>query len=907
MKILFLTTNKKSLNSLNIGICIAKGLLKLDKNFEFLFVTNSDFTDFFYRNKFQFAKLYSSSNNEILTTIKSFSPDIVFFTEPSNEEILLNLKKNGIFTCLLNYNSSQLDGNYDKIFILYPNVDSKNENNIGYIFRKSEKNLSEKKFFKILITLGSGSFENANIFLKNSIKAALKLKHKKVKIHVITGPFFPNPEKYKTKGIILKRYEPNILSLMNYSDLIIAKPSYSSIMDIMSSNKRAILLQQKNNSSNNENTLLKKFLILGYDESEIFHHLNLAYKYKDYPNTPRLNQDPLLAIKTIHDNIKKEKHFQEISLENQNLTSVLANASIKKETLLLDFQNFSWYDLLLLMEYLTHRGVKYFYLRLHKNQIPNTILEKLKHYPIAYIIENNPNLIKTLKEHFLPFVIQKEKDLPNILNIFKENINEIETRIKTIENKKSKILLKNHIENQHLILTEKQKQLNEKISKKKILNNEIYKKINELEFSKEKLLKNIKYKLQKIESEKIKITNKIDSFYNEKIKPLEQEKMQNEYDIYLLLKKHNLILLRELTQKKINKIEEKINNCWDEQEKINNKISQYKDAQNKNTPKLNKFKHYNELITTLKLKRDHLWERFNQLEEQKNQIISEFKLNPNKKIQEYFSLLSEKNKLEFKFNSLVKKKFNPIRMQLAMAESNQSKEIIKLKKQKDDIWTKFLSPLEKQIDIISGKILNLKLNSIFKNYDAKIKKIEEEQQKISSDINKININIEKRKSNNPEFMKIEKKIAFEMLKKKKLNLLEKKLNKEKTKLQTEFENKIKKTMPSKYNKLQAKISILNKEIKKMQTKIKPENEKLYFLSQKSAHLLKGLPINKIEIQLSNYYKRIKEIESSEEIKEINFAIMQLLKDKNIYDEWLNLEEKEQKLRFILQSKNTLYN
>ncbi len=861
MRIIFLTKDAL-LGDLNIQVNTAIALKRMNPAFEFLFVTDSDFTDFFYRKKIRFARVPGNqegveNSGAMIEIIKAFKPQIVFFNKKVDEVLAFN-RKQGILNFLLTPDGSE-EG-FDRQFLLKdkPIVKEERIKKISYL----------KPGFKVLITAGSGTAKNTEEFIDESLKACRGLK---AQIIIVPGPLFKNYAKYS--GYILKRYEPNFLSLINNVDVVVTLPNYNTLAEAVYLKKRIVVYGED------------KYFKLPDHKDDLHKAIINAKPVKEH----KFNE----IYKEIHTAVISEKPYQTLNLANKTLTSALAGLEVKKKTFYIDFQKFSWYDLLLVLEYLKNKGVKYFYLELHHENIP--VLKKLKRYNIVYIV--NEKLKKELEEGYIPAVLKGTSllSVPLYYELLREKINK---ELEEIKNRKGKLLLKKHIEVKHLVLTNRREYINAKL---KPLDND---KIKELEFEKNELLeeKKIKDEYLSINQEIEKLQKEIDDYFNRVMKTRMYKNMSLEYEIYLLLKKHKLIKIRDEFRANTYKLNNELNDKWKEINKIDKEI---KELQNK----LNNFKEYSSVVKKLgelNRERDSLWNKYNELEKDKEDKTAEFYSHDIPEIQKIKQLEEKKRNTEKQFNELLNEKFNPIRRKLAEAESMNSKDVPKLRAEKETVWKKFLAPLEKEIDVLTVKINNIELTEkaaeIIKLHVDTMKNISNEQKEIIDKVNKINneieeLNAKEGKLLNHKIKTILNKIA-ELEKQKEAINKEAKRVKEKIKQwENKFEQEIRKEgIFDEYKKLLEGI----KEIKPNDD-YKKKQDYLNFLKQKLAYLLdkNGIleRINEIDSEISRLYRRDEKTE--QELKDVEFAIVKLLKTAGIYKKWRAFEDKEKKLNAIL--------
>ncbi len=861
MRIIFLTKDAL-LGDLNIQVTTSLALKRMNPNFEFLFVTDSDFTDFFYRKKIRFARVPGNqegveNSGAMIEIIKAFKPRIVFFNKKIDEVLAFN-RNYGILNFLLTPEASE-EG-FDRQFLLKnkPIVKEERMKKIPYL----------KPGFKVLITAGSGAAKNTEEFIDEALKACKKLK---AQIIIVPGPLFKNYAKYSR--YILKRYEPNFLSLINSVDAVVTLPNYNTLAEAVYLKKRIAVYGED------------KYFKLPNQKDDLYKAIINAKPVKEH----KFNE----IYKEIYTAVISEKPYQTLNLANKTLTSALAGLDVKKETFYINFEKFSWYDLLLVLEYLKNKGVKYFYLELHHENVP--VLKKLKRYNIVYVV--NEKLKKELEEEYIPAVLKGNSllSVPAYYEMLKEKINK---ELEGIKNRKDKLLLKKHIEVKHLVLTNRKHDIYTKL---KPLDND---KISELEFEKNELLeeKKIKNAYHSLNMEIRELENETDDYFNRVMKTRMQRNMSLEFEIYLLLKKHKLIKLRDEFKENSDKLNNELNDKWKEINKIDKQIKEFQN-------KLNNFKEYSSVVKKLeelKRKKDRFWNRYNELEKEKKDRTAEFYSHDIPEIQKIKELEEKKRNAEKQFNELLNEKFNPIRRKLAEAESRNSKVVPRLRAKKDEVWKKYLAPLEKEIDVLTVKINNIKLTEkaaeIIRVHVDTMKNISNEQMEIIEKINKINNEIEELNAKEGRLLNSNIKAILNRIEE--LEKQKEAINKEARRIEerikqweNKFEQEIRKEgIFDEYKKLLEGI----KEIKP-DDNFKKKQDYLNFLKQKLAYLLdkNGIleRINNIDSEISRLY-RIDD-KTKQELKDVEFAIVKLLKAAGIYKKWKALENKEKKLNAIL--------
>ncbi|MFW9876996.1 MAG: radical SAM protein, partial [Candidatus Thorarchaeota archaeon] len=361
MKILFFVEGRKSLGHINRCIELAKSILKLESNNEIKFILDSDFTQPFKKNDFEFIRinpldkdkgtyggnLPAEYNQPIKEVLLKEKPDIIIFDTFFPYDILNDLELRKIRKILLlrkykdNIMQIFLSNEFYKAFdlILVPNsreefLNFENKFSkqldsfkfIGSITKDvtgSIKKEKDNKKLKILALCGGGGFDDADKFINAnlSIHSSIKNKIKNLDYCIITGPFYKNYKKLKKKeeGILkIKDYEEDIISLMQNADLIISQAGYNTINEIILTKTPAIIMSgYRNNDDQVERSLkLEKYgvaIVVNNYNIEKISGIVLDY----YENKNKL------------DNVKK--NFDKIKLDIGNEKATIEILDLLKE------------------------------------------------------------------------------------------------------------------------------------------------------------------------------------------------------------------------------------------------------------------------------------------------------------------------------------------------------------------------------------------------------------------------------------------------------------------------------------------------------------------------------------------------------------------------------------------------
>ena len=956
MKIAFLSIKKKGIGSLGIQIEIAKGLRKLNPEWEFLFITDLDFTDWFYRCDLRFVRIPCEKENvndatEIIKeTIKAYSPGIMFFNDKYSDELTASNIENSIANYLVldEYSPLKQHNGFEKVFYL-SHAKIEGFESVGYIARESESAQIEKKYktegkFNILITLGAGNSNYAENIAELSVNACLNLKSKNKRLNIIfiPGPLFKNYEHLQHKDIIMQRYEPNLISLMEKTDLIISNSGLGTITEIQMLKKKAIIF-----SHGTEKDILREkgmYVIDDFSEENITSAIAKAIKEYEFPPQIGIEINTDEAIMLINHGLNQKELFQEINLDKKTLTSVLSELEINNKRILLNFSNFSWYDLLLVLEFLTKKNVKEFYIKIHENQIPKDIIDKLKRHPCAYIIvistkKDQKDKIKAInaliKEHLPVICLCEDNSLAEecksmqvnwsksltrkefLVNLLEKEISIFSNQLFKIEKEKGSLLLKHGLETKMHLLDSMRKAILSKDNVKFRDAFSINKKISKLECEKENLLegKKIKDEFYYLIDEAKKTRSKIEAAYSLGLKNLEQKKLSLQHQLFNIFEKHSLTQIKKDKEEKVKQMKEEIENKWNavikkiEIEKRKNEImSQSKD--------IGKYPRKKIEVEQLKKAQKEFWEKLNILERKKAKAVEYFSNLDYPETKEINALEMRKKQIIPNYNQALNDKFAPLRIALAVAEARNAptEEILELQVQKEYLWKELLAPIEKEIDMINARILILQnhenVAGIIKEHSQKIKELESEIESIIRSADEISLEIDKKIFEINDLKKIPavKKYSeieehIEKLEKSKEIVAAevKNIESDIAKIENEYNEELsKKRIQDEISKCQKRIDKIQKKIEEKNAELKEIQEYSYYLEQKKSNLLdeNGVleKINKIDYEIGILYLKINDEKQIRKLKETTAKTIQLLSQKKIYNKWNSMEKQELMLR-----------
>jgi len=293
IKIMFHAINGIGLGHIFRTLNIAKALRKLI-NCEILFVTTTNFTEVFEKERFEYVVVGKSSEelkelsrknisvqeylrqkeSPVIEQIKKFEPDILFFdqailpnaigyAESKNiflVYILREIKSSSYFNrfkdtlplldlILIPHEKEEVNPGFWKILNL--GFEKKNIFFAGNIFREPEKGKIKqvrkkykKKGYEFLVTVvsgGGGIADDTKKFFNQVAELAKKihLKNKKINWLFVKGPLFHDNLLFKDFHVI--DYESNMPELFATSDLIISRGGYNSVNEIIAAKTPALV------------------------------------------------------------------------------------------------------------------------------------------------------------------------------------------------------------------------------------------------------------------------------------------------------------------------------------------------------------------------------------------------------------------------------------------------------------------------------------------------------------------------------------------------------------------------------------------------------------------------------------------------------------------------------------------
>ncbi len=469
MNILFYAVNGVSLGHINRLVCIARALRRQWPAARLLFVTNSDFVDFFYRYKLHFVKIPKDfdstlapedfdfavpkpSNLKILEGICSgFNPDLIFFDTICPEEFLIDCKMRGVraFMILDGYKTDLVETllpKFDTVFIgSEPDSSCSNTkvNFVGTIIREEQWDSSVRKKYGItkeklnlLITCGSGGYEpETKSLLSESIKACKQLQQQmNLNIIAVSGPLFRGHKEFiGMDGVKFTRYEPKLISLMQSVDLVISHAGRNTSNELLHYKVPSILLpvyREGDDQKKRVRTLGEAGLCLGIED---WNHEKIRMGILSLVSNNREGlrkiSESLIKLKMRNGAVEIGKligpasALPKIALEGKNLTAAIAEVKMQEYLgrIFIDKGSFGWQDLQLLLEWLKVAGSTEIFLSVDK-PIPGAMLPCLEKYPIVYLF--NLDSRQTLEQLLPALRLLKSRHLPLLFRVLAKSPDE---------------------------------------------------------------------------------------------------------------------------------------------------------------------------------------------------------------------------------------------------------------------------------------------------------------------------------------------------------------------------------------------------------------------------------------------------------------------------------------------------
>ncbi len=308
MKILIHAINGVGLGHIIRTLEVSKALIKLRKDVEIIFVTNSQFPQIISDNGFKYYQLklntkdvleskvyyhdYASYNSlRLIKIIKSEYPDLILFDCELHESVIDFCVKKHIKTSFIlrNKNHKHFDAiikqgvmkkidmiliphnkldvpkstiahlkDYDTVSFVGPIIKTRRitlDRNKKSYEKKNERNRKNPLNILITFSAGAGIEDNSELFSKvSNFLAQLKnngrnIKDRQVKLDIITGPYFK--QNYcNLNGFDYKSFEPDMLGKMKEADLIISSAGYNIINEIIYAQTPAILIPVRREEDN---------------------------------------------------------------------------------------------------------------------------------------------------------------------------------------------------------------------------------------------------------------------------------------------------------------------------------------------------------------------------------------------------------------------------------------------------------------------------------------------------------------------------------------------------------------------------------------------------------------------------------------------------------------------------------
>ncbi len=824
---------------------------------------------------------------------------------------------------------------------------------VGSITRREPFNSNLKfKRFTVLITSGGGGYQQeTERFLKAAIRACKRVTD--IEIITISGPLFNN--KNFMPGVTIKKFEPDLTSLMQKVDFVITQAGYNTCNEIVTYKVPSLVLPVYRETDNQEKRaydLANKGLcltIIKWDEERIFRIINRIKKnpqvIKELKNS--LNKYILKdGAETIAKSIKVIE--ETIKLKDKDLTEAITLVKNKKRLILIK-GNFLWTDILLLIEYLKEAGVIDIHLVLNK-PIPDSMLQKVIKNKIVFYFEIFNNFsdllpsIQALKDENEavvgltkgnPVIIDKLISLRvYIIQIIggreSEKLTMLVNKRLTSENFLFDISLREkpiHVSYNYLAEKEKIFLINIikgiKSDLLKILKKAgILRKINLLKSRIEEAaisfpedpqicsLELQKYELlskARIYSEVMELKKKIsylqkdyDFKYNSQVNPLEIERG------WLYHERHNLFQNAKLsslpTQEGKELVGQKLSELWEKLSTIDKAIELLVIKREKELGKITAYKSMfqkEKEIIGLQHAQDALWNKFQKIEVSINDKKLELQTELSN-IPDHDKLIKLQTKLKVVENEFAKEveiRFDPLRLLAAKTKDR------KIQEKKDKVWAKYLVPLEKKRDLLSLKVnellQNKQIKKINKLYDKKIFLLEKRLKGISLELDKTKEKINTSKTELEEF-KENKQLKSTL---KKFSSLISNLNRgeilEEIEMSKKQSLKIQNNMVTQMKRagILEKYSELTNEIEKLSNKITLVNSKikdnyLELLKQSLAHLLVSKNISKELIALDNQISVLyNKNKTGNRLLELKNKFNLILKESELFDHYYACQEK----------------
>lgn len=281
MRILFVASNCAGLGHLNRMTCVAKEIRKLNPKHQMLFLTAPG-KDIFLKNEFKYVEIPLSDRtlaedgyypdldvHASSQIIKEYRPDVVVFDTHFPLPLLKIAKLRGIKTVVIlrkskkDYFNKMIGLKGIDIFILphekaeftnYPIPKGNKVVFVGPIIREFDKSKIKevikeydikKDDFIVTFMCGSGGGKESRdfIYAADRVYNQLQKKIRNLKFIILTGLYFT--EEIKNKGIVVKKFEPEIMNLMRASDLVVAVAGYNTCNEIILAKVPSILIPGK--------------------------------------------------------------------------------------------------------------------------------------------------------------------------------------------------------------------------------------------------------------------------------------------------------------------------------------------------------------------------------------------------------------------------------------------------------------------------------------------------------------------------------------------------------------------------------------------------------------------------------------------------------------------------------------
>ncbi len=286
MKVLFYAINGIGLGHLNKMMLVAREIREMRPDWSILFITNSEYAEWLFRNGYQYIKLPLNDkdlsiapsqkiiplhyyNQFAMSALDFYMPDVIVYDAAFPGDVAAYANSIGIKNVfvmrkdkdshLLSVLSWKLLDKFDYICMPYSKKEflelgatpkilgalkKRNVQFIGPLVRLPTKaKKTEKNGLTIVVAAGGGGWHDAEELLRSAYDACKKLltQHPSISCRIFTGPLFSGSIQSDDSRIGVEKFSDDFLEILRNADIVVSQAGYSSCNEIVMAKTPAIL------------------------------------------------------------------------------------------------------------------------------------------------------------------------------------------------------------------------------------------------------------------------------------------------------------------------------------------------------------------------------------------------------------------------------------------------------------------------------------------------------------------------------------------------------------------------------------------------------------------------------------------------------------------------------------------